>query len=120
MNHCVFSADRKYRYLLVHRWEPELIDRHQQRWLTSPPTLSLECDEAGFLLAADFVILAFEHDATTKDVDQKRSRGLSSGRRLMASDTRPHILKKNDLKCRGPVARYQDLSENQEAYNLPP
>jgi len=39
---------------------------HQQRWLTSPPTLSLECDEAGFLPAADFVILAFEHDAPTR------------------------------------------------------
>src|SRR5258708_9361643 len=66
----------------------------QQRWLTSPPTLSLECDEAGFLPAADFVILAFEHDAPTKDVDRKRSRGLSSGRRLMASDTRPRTAQK--------------------------
>jgi hypothetical protein len=31
-----------------------------------------------------------------------------------------HVSKKKDLKCRGPVARYRDLGENQEAYNLPP
>ena len=27
VNQCVFSADRRYRYLLIHRWEPELQER---------------------------------------------------------------------------------------------
>ena len=43
MNHCVFSADRKYRYLLVHRLEPGLIDRHCM-WIALNPSIA---DESG-------------------------------------------------------------------------
>src|SRR5258708_29057565 len=43
MKHCVFSADRKYRYLLVHRWEPELMDRHCM-WIALNPSIA---DESG-------------------------------------------------------------------------
>src|SRR5260370_19327366 len=43
MNQCVFSADRKYRYLLIHRWEPESPERPCM-WLALNPSTA---DESG-------------------------------------------------------------------------
>jgi hypothetical protein len=42
MNQCVFSADRKYRYLLIHRWEPELPERPCM-WIALNPSIADEC-----------------------------------------------------------------------------
>jgi hypothetical protein len=43
MNQCVFSEDRKYRYLLTHRWEPELLERPCM-WIALNPSVA---DESG-------------------------------------------------------------------------
>ena len=43
MNECVFSADRKYRYLLIHRWEPESPERSCM-WIALNPSIA---DESG-------------------------------------------------------------------------
>jgi hypothetical protein len=43
MNECVFSADRKYRYLLVHRWKQELPER-PCLWIGLNPSIA---DESG-------------------------------------------------------------------------
>ena len=43
MNQCIFSADRKYRYLLIHRWEPELAERPCM-WIALNPSIA---DESG-------------------------------------------------------------------------
>jgi hypothetical protein len=41
MNECVFSADRKYRYLLVHRWEPHQLERPCM-WIGLNPSIADE------------------------------------------------------------------------------
>jgi hypothetical protein len=41
MNECVFSADRKYRYLLIHRWEPNLPERPCM-WIALNPSIADE------------------------------------------------------------------------------
>src|SRR3982074_2924925 len=43
VNQCVFSADRRYRYLLIHRWEPELPERPCM-WIALNPSIA---DESG-------------------------------------------------------------------------
>jgi len=43
MNQCVFSEDRKYRYLLIHRWESELPERPCM-WIALNPSIA---DESG-------------------------------------------------------------------------
>src|SRR5260370_6942805 len=42
MNQCVFSADRKYRYLVIHRWEPESPERPCM-WVALKPSTADEC-----------------------------------------------------------------------------
>jgi hypothetical protein len=41
MNQCIFSADRKYRYLLVHRWESESTERPCM-WIALNPSIADE------------------------------------------------------------------------------
>ena len=41
MNQCIFSADRKYRYLLIHRWEPQLSERPCM-WIGLNPSIADE------------------------------------------------------------------------------
>jgi hypothetical protein len=41
VNQCVFSADRKYRYLLIHRWEPESPERPCM-WIALNPSIADE------------------------------------------------------------------------------
>jgi len=41
VNQCVFSADRRYRYLLIHRWEPELPERPCM-WIALNPSIADE------------------------------------------------------------------------------
>jgi hypothetical protein len=42
-NQCVFSSDRKYRYLLIHRWEQDLPERPCM-WIALNPSIA---DESG-------------------------------------------------------------------------
>jgi hypothetical protein len=41
MNECVFSPDRKYRYLLIHRWEPAMPERSVM-WIGLNPSIADE------------------------------------------------------------------------------
>jgi hypothetical protein len=41
VNQCIFSADRRYRYLLIHRWEPELPERPCM-WIALNPSIADE------------------------------------------------------------------------------
>jgi hypothetical protein len=41
VNQCVFSVDRRYRYLLIHRWEPELPERPCM-WIALNPSIADE------------------------------------------------------------------------------
>jgi hypothetical protein len=41
MNECVFSADRKYRYLLIHCWEPAMPERSAM-WIGLNPSIADE------------------------------------------------------------------------------
>jgi hypothetical protein len=41
MNQCVFSPDRKYRYLLIHRWEPRRPERPCM-WIALNPSIADE------------------------------------------------------------------------------
>lgn len=41
MNDCIFSKDRKYRYLLVHRWEPRQPERPCM-WIALNPSIADE------------------------------------------------------------------------------
>jgi hypothetical protein len=43
MNQCIFSADRQYRYLLIHRWELQLPERPCM-WIALNPSIA---DESG-------------------------------------------------------------------------
>jgi hypothetical protein len=41
MNACIFSKDRKYRYLLIHRWEPQQPERPCM-WIALNPSIADE------------------------------------------------------------------------------